>query len=656
MSTDTTRALPKPPHTVPLLLGLTRFAHRLPAVGPVFVFLAIAWADFGAGLNIPALFWHEPFDPDGNSEWVFGLVNGLSVTLLFAYLWAVTFVLDATFNPDALAGREGTLLTRCAGRLYPAAADAPLEAKQFRAYMALTFLPCTLALALATVIEVNGKAPFVHFSTTDKFAERQEPLLAQRWPILAGVALGLVALRALQFASRRLARDTSWIVVIGRRVRRVFVTRTETKWLQGLMECVFGAQVLLFAALALATLWDWFAPPVLAVCVLFGLLAGVCSWVWYQMRGLALPAFAGLALLLVLANVPDNKVRFPDLDYENPVSLRDREHPKEKWENEGDWAHTAENVKARLARLAPGKPADDLRAHLAALTPGADAYPALLKLYDAVLKRQIDEELELLEAWATNAPKRPKAKPKLVIVTVTGGANRSALWTTVVLNELHRDAGLPGFARHVRLITGASGGMVGAAHYVGSLTEGGALPADLKPDDVAQHHIFPIARSLVLKEVPFFALPFRYDWDRGQALDRSLEGKGYHINARAAARLDKSFARTLRDLDEGERAGWRPSLVFTPMLIEDGRRLVISNRAVPYLTRSTGNSLFSGSTTPPQTRGRTLTSASRTWCVSSNPARSHRTPTSNPSPTCTRIRGSSSSTCSRQIARVRNCG
>jgi hypothetical protein len=452
------------------LLGLTRFAHRVPAVVPVFVFLAVAWADFGAGLNIPALFWHEPFDEYGHGQWGFGLMNGLSVTLLFAYLWSVTFVLDATFNPDALAGREKSWLTRCASRLYPTATDAPLEAEQFRAYMAVTFLPCVLALALATVIEANGKAPFVHFATTDKFAERQEPLLAQRWPILAGVALGLVALRALQFASRRLARDTSWLVALGRRVRRVFVTRTETKWLQGLMEAVFGAQALLFAALALATLCDWYAPPVVAVCVLFGLLAGVLSWVWYQWHRWALPVFAGIAVLLALANLPDHKVRFPDLDYANPVSLRDREHPKDKWETGDDWARTVNNIEARLARFASDK-VPDLRARFGALPNGAGAYalllklaegapelaplaqclehaaqPVLLNLYDDVSAAQIAEELSLLGAWAAGAPKGPSARPKLVIVTVTGGANRSALWTTTVLDNLHRDPGLPGFA------------------------------------------------------------------------------------------------------------------------------------------------------------------------------------------------------------------
>lgn len=585
-------------HTVPLLLGLTRFAHRVPALVPVVLFLAVVWADFGAGLNIPALFWHEPFDEYGHGQWGYGLVNGLSVTLLFAYLWAVTFVLDATFNPDTVSGKGDSWPARFVGALYPVAPTATDEAKQFRYYMGVTFAPCVLALALATALQVNGEPPFVHTFTTDKFAERQVPLIEQRWPILVGVLVGLLAIRALQWIGSYLARGEFALVRIGRIVRKVFVTRRETEWLRNMIEAVFAAQLFLFVGLALATLAGWYAPPVLAACVLFGLIAGVFSWVWYQARGWALPAFAGLAVWLAVANLPDHKVRFPELDYSNPVGLRDREHPEDEWTGPADWTRAARNLEARLDRLAPGTRADEIRARLAALAPDKANYRKLLDLYDEVSKAQIDEEVALLHTWAAGAPK-PKGLPKLVIVTVTGGANRSALWTTTVLDKLHNAPGLPGFAKHVRLITGASGGMVGAAHYVGSLEEGGALPADYDPDDVAQHHIFPIASSLVLKEVPFFGLPLRYDWDRGQALDRSLEGEGRHIAAAARARLARSFARPVRDLDAGERAGWRPSLVFTPMLIEDGRRLVISNRAVPYLTRSTGASLFSGAAVRP---------------------------------------------------------
>src|SRR5262245_61332990 len=61
----------------------------------------------------------------------------------------------------------------------------------------------------------------------------------------------------------------------------------------------------------------------------------------------------------------------------------------------------------------------------------------------------------------------------LILVTVSGGAQRSAAWSLLVLQELERAfaAHELDFPAHVRLITGASGGMLGAAYYVAALEE-----------------------------------------------------------------------------------------------------------------------------------------------------------------------------------------
>src|SRR5262249_35447970 len=58
-------------------------------------------------------------------------------------------------------------------------------------------------------------------------------------------------------------------------------------------------------------------------------------------------------------------------------------------------------------------------------------------------------------------------KPKVYVVAASGGGIRAAYWTAGVLNALEQAH--PGFFYHVRLITGASGGMVGASHFVSQL-------------------------------------------------------------------------------------------------------------------------------------------------------------------------------------------
>jgi hypothetical protein len=185
-------------------------------------------------------------------------------------------------------------------------------------------------------------------------------------------------------------------------------------------------------------------------------------------------------------------------------------------------------------------------------------YPALL------------QPLEHLEAWRTA---RHVAKPPLVVVAVDGGGIRAAVWTSVVLAQLERD--VPNFPYFVRVITGASGGMVGAASYIGSLEPPPTLDrhCDLENrrvslrdliDRVATDSLGTVARELVFNDLPL--PPFLHPRsDRGLALENAWE-KNTKI-------LDQPFGA----LAGGEAAGWRPSLIISPLMIEDGRRLLISN-------------------------------------------------------------------------------
>ena len=174
-----------------------------------------------------------------------------------------------------------------------------------------------------------------------------------------------------------------------------------------------------------------------------------------------------------------------------------------------------------------------------------------------VTPRPLLSDAEVFGAWRTRLP---EPNPPLVVVAASGGALRAAVWTINVLGSLEQHH--PGFLRHVRVITGASGGMVGAAHLVSALAERGDTDAALPPpwfDDVmelaAKDSLTAITRALIFPHQ-----------DRGTALERTWERD-------TNGRLAKPF----RDLLGGERAGWLPSLVYSPMMVEDGRRLLVSN-------------------------------------------------------------------------------
>jgi hypothetical protein len=192
-----------------------------------------------------------------------------------------------------------------------------------------------------------------------------------------------------------------------------------------------------------------------------------------------------------------------------------------------------------------------------------------------------------LRAWSEGHPARMgRRKPKLVVVAASGGGSRSTIWVACVLKALG-DA-IPGFASHIRVMAGASGGMVGAAHYVAAIRDyhmrfGAAdpalarFPAAKVIERINRDGLDDVAKQLVLRDLPSIFLPWRQPNDRGKVLERTWRDGGLleEFNAFAPAEL----------------AGKIPSLIFSPMLVEDGRRLIISNLELPYMTASAARSL-----------------------------------------------------------------
>jgi len=184
---------------------------------------------------------------------------------------------------------------------------------------------------------------------------------------------------------------------------------------------------------------------------------------------------------------------------------------------------------------------------------------------------------EVLGAWRAYLGESRGTRPRLVVVSTSGGAIRSATWTTRVFVEVDRN--MPNFHRHVRLITGASGGMLGAAYCVAELAdvaEGLAAPIADRGDElfecIATDCLQDTARWYILRDVPQIVLrpvlgrvPY-FNRDRGMALESRWR-------ASTNGKLGYTFGR-LRPL---EAQGRIPSLVFSPMIVEDGRRLLLSN-------------------------------------------------------------------------------
>ena len=163
-----------------------------------------------------------------------------------------------------------------------------------------------------------------------------------------------------------------------------------------------------------------------------------------------------------------------------------------------------------------------------------------------------------------------RGKPKLVLVAASGGGIRAAVWTAAMLDGLDKAVG-PRFAKHIKIVGGASGGMVAAGLMAGDKVRpaaGRSLAHVLGKDG-----LWPVLQTYLVRDFPSLFLPFYRDWDRGYSLEAA-----WHRNAPALAPGDKSpWRTTFAELHAAERAGLAPALIFSPLLVEDGRRLLISN-------------------------------------------------------------------------------
>jgi hypothetical protein len=206
---------------------------------------------------------------------------------------------------------------------------------------------------------------------------------------------------------------------------------------------------------------------------------------------------------------------------------------------------------------------------------------------------------EVLQAWKhVVADRWQDRKPKLVIVTLSGGGIRASVWTSVVLRKLEATLGAD-FPYHIRLMTGASGGMVAGSYYATSLVPppahvlagGRASFAQLHGatidefvDRMATDQLDAVAGRMLFGDVPDALSPFARTGDRGRTLERTW--------IRWTGGQASPLGRPLQSYAADERLGWRPSLAYTPMMVEDGRRLLISNLDLAFATRNVGGLLI----------------------------------------------------------------
>ena len=192
--------------------------------------------------------------------------------------------------------------------------------------------------------------------------------------------------------------------------------------------------------------------------------------------------------------------------------------------------------------------------------------------------------INILNNWRSNFTENDSVQPKMVIFCVSGGGLKASVWAMQVIQQT--DSLMHGeLLKHTTLMTGASGGMFGAAYLRELLlkkSEGEAIDIydkkyiDNISKDLLNSIAFTIASNdLFLPWTKFEVGGFSYRKDRGYIFEKQLNEN-----------TDSVFAKNIGDYKIPEHEAIIPMMFFTPSIVNDGRRMIISPHGVSYMTMS----------------------------------------------------------------------
>jgi len=184
----------------------------------------------------------------------------------------------------------------------------------------------------------------------------------------------------------------------------------------------------------------------------------------------------------------------------------------------------------------------------------------------------------ILNRWKA---KQKTQKPLLTLIAVSGGGHRSATFTLSMLQQL--DSITHGeIMRNTFLITGASGGMIGAAYfremYLHKLRgENINLQDKNYIDDISGDLLNPlfssfVARDLISPAQRFNVGNYKYVKDRGYAFEEKLNQntKGF-------------FDKQLKDYKADEAAANIPLIFFSSVITRDAKKMIISTQPIRFM-------------------------------------------------------------------------
>ena len=200
---------------------------------------------------------------------------------------------------------------------------------------------------------------------------------------------------------------------------------------------------------------------------------------------------------------------------------------------------------------------------------------------DSIFRHDYILGLNALEYWKKKNIPLVGKNPKIVFINTSGGGQRSTLWTFNVMNKLDSVCGF-NLMKHTHLITGASGGMLGAEYYrqlyKSNLKNCFTSDYSIYYDKLGKDILNPVMFTHVVNDLFYPFKKYKYNGisyikDRGTVLENQINKN-----------TDSVMETNLKELAPLELKSKIPMMIFSPTIINDGRKLLISPIPISYLT------------------------------------------------------------------------
>ncbi len=203
---------------------------------------------------------------------------------------------------------------------------------------------------------------------------------------------------------------------------------------------------------------------------------------------------------------------------------------------------------------------------------------------DSILEHDKRHTMEILENWKRKVSSRyGNERPPIVFLNFSGGGSTAFSWSMRVMQKA--DSLFNGqLMDHTILVSGASGGMLGAAFFR-ELYHQEQLGKQIDPSDsrfwfqASDDLLNPIAGSIPTNDLFYPTQSFEVNGHRYQ------KDRAYYFERAYNDATDFLLDQPLSYYAEPEYQATVPMMVIAPTVVDDSRRLIISAQPASYLTK-----------------------------------------------------------------------